>query len=86
MDLHLRYWKLVAEYYEGDTTPFFVEAYANDGHTYAAEPVETKRCRCAKWNRDTYRYEENGMYYRRETWTGPGEGIPVVIEEGRRIK
>ena len=86
MDLHLRYRKLVAEYYEGDTTPFCVIAHANDGHTYFANEVETKRCRCAKWEKDTYRYEENGMYYRRETWTGPGEGIPVIIEEGMRIK
>lgn len=86
MELHLRYRKLVAEYYAGDKRPFMTFAYANDGHLYQADDVEASRCRCAKWNCDSYYYTENDIAYRRETWTGPGEGIAFVTSEDRQIR
>ncbi len=85
-DLHLRYRKLVAEYYDGDEKPFCVIAHAADGHTYFLDDVEVRRCRCAKWTHEDYRYTENEVRYRRETWTGPGDGIAFVTNEDKRIK
>lgn len=86
MELHLRYTRLVANYYAGTGSPFFVSAKANDGHEYGVGEVEVQRCRCAKWNRDTREYIEEGTLYREETWTGPGEGIAFVTRDEERIR
>lgn len=86
MEIHLRYYKLVAEHYEGYAKPFCVIAHCTDGHAYEVSEVEVMRCRCAKWRREAFHYEENRMYYHRDTWTGPGSGIPIVIDDEQRIR
>lgn len=85
-EIHARYRKIVADYYEGYTAPFNVVAYASDGCRYVVDKVEVMRCRCAKWKCEHYRYTEDGECYRRETWTGPGEGIAFVTTEEYRIR
>lgn len=85
-EVHTRYRRLEADYYADSQEPICICAHAVDGHVYVTSGTEVKRCRCAKWTAEIYRYSENDIAYRRETWTGPGAGIALVTTENMRIR